>query len=327
MESKKFIDEFKKLFGDLSQDNDDFKKKYRIHQGWWRTAVLLQPQGKRPNSTDMRVCNTVNACEKEINEDNKKLNFLHPEAIKVAEEEIEANSSGIIKIDRLWNNLLSSQPLCFNFWAPLKNKKDIANGLLKKYIPDFSEMVDMRFEWAPTPKKDFTGDNSAFDIMIEFKNNKGENEFLGLECKYVDSLKSSPEDRKEKEEKYLEIFNKSQDTFLEEYKFYIQKRYNQLFRNQLMACSYQQKKGNKFYCGVFFTEKDEATQKIVDEYRETLKNKNDFIVIHYEDFIKAIQLLDNISWEDREWTMMLWARYIGLQLSENLRKELKGHIT
>ena len=40
-----------------------------------------------------------------------------------------------------------------------------------------------------------------------------------------------------------------------------------------------------------------------------------FAVITYADFIARAQQQD-LSWSDREWTMLFWARYCGMSLSE-----------
>jgi len=54
------------------------------------------------------------------------------------------------------------------------------------------------------------------------------------------------------------------------------------------------------------------------EYQGMLKNgEQKFKVMIYRDFIEKVQKLD-ISWEQRELSMMLWARYCGLQLSHQV---------
>jgi len=44
---------------------------------------------------------------------------------------------------------------------------------------------------------------------------------------------------------------------------------------------------------------------------------NDFIVFTYADYFERLQKLD-LTWEQRELIMTLWARYCGLELSKSL---------
>jgi hypothetical protein len=44
---------------------------------------------------------------------------------------------------------------------------------------------------------------------------------------------------------------------------------------------------------------------------------NVFQVITYQDFIEKMQRLKT-SWEQRELSMLLWARYCGIQLSDRV---------
>jgi hypothetical protein len=183
--------EFLSLLGKVSQDpGNEFRHKFRIHQGWWRTAVLLEEPGPHPQWNGKFICNTIN-----VSEENKRKNFLALVAFNAAEEVIGARkekpSGGIVQESRLWGNLLSSQPLCSNFWGPLKYNHSLANAYLSQVIPDFGTLIEIHFEWAPQPKEDYTDDNSAFDVMIEYLDRKQRRAICGLECKYTDSLSTS----------------------------------------------------------------------------------------------------------------------------------------
>jgi len=305
-------DEFLRLIGDIPQDEaNEFKHRSRLHQGWWRTAVLLEDPGPHPVHENLRVCNTIN-----IAQGNRHRNFVTPEAYEAAQDAVGAHRgrtrSGIIDETRLWGNLLSSQPLCFNFWAPLKLGNGFTDVFLGALIPDFWELIDIHFEWAPRPKADYTADNSAFDVMIEYRDGNGERIIWGLECKYTDSLVS----KQYSTETYRSIFEASRDVFLNEYDFYAQPAFNQLFRNQLMACAYRRKRGVRSYCGLFCSGADSRALDIAQRFQSALaRGAHDFAILTYEEFIETAQRL-RCDWQIREWTMMLWARYMGLELSE-----------
>jgi len=123
-------DEFLRLVGEVPQDpGNEFKHRLRVHQGWWRTAVLLEEPGPHPAKGERRICNTI-----DITEESRRKNLLTPEACEAAEDAVGVHRSkagaGITNEPRLWGNLLSSQPLCFNFWAPLKYHDGFADAFL-----------------------------------------------------------------------------------------------------------------------------------------------------------------------------------------------------
>ena len=103
-------DEFLRLVGGIPQDpGNEFRHRFRVHQGWWRTAVLLEEPGPHPTRDERRICNTIN-----ITEESRRKNFLTPEAYEAAEDAVGVHRSnagvGIIAEPRLWGNLLSSSP-------------------------------------------------------------------------------------------------------------------------------------------------------------------------------------------------------------------------
>jgi hypothetical protein len=136
-------------------------------------------------------------------------------------------SLGKIDEDRLFNNLLSSQPLCFNFFGELKIDTDFALRVLQQFWPEFTEVKRVIFEFAPAEK--YTNDNSAFDVAFEVMIDRHAG-LVGLECKYTDAFSQEPYDKAE----YQHIFNKS-NVFAVGYEEFKAAKFNQLFRNLLIA--------------------------------------------------------------------------------------------
>ena len=90
------------------------------------------------------------------------------------------------------------------------------------------------------PAENFIRDNSAYDVafIVRSSNDMG---LIGLECKFTDTF--SPE--KYSKESYKQIYSNSK-IFKKPYEGYIVSRYNQLFRNELIAESALQS-NNFFY--------------------------------------------------------------------------------
>jgi hypothetical protein len=298
-----------KLIGNLPLESG-FKKKMRIHQAWWRTFVLVEEPGQHPVRKNETIGNTI------LYGRIDRKNFLSQNIIDAVEETIQERKvakSGILEEDRLFNNLLSSQPLCFNFFGELKKDTVLALRVLQCFYPELTEVLNVKFEFAPDEK--YTNDNSAFDVAFEVMagDKKG---LLGIECKYTDFFSPKKYDREE----YLRIYNKSRNTiFMAPYKNFIVSKFNQLFRNQLIGEALVQNKEYDFiFTGLFCHQSDNEAQNIAAEFQSMLKDgKSKFRVITYREYLETIQQLD-ISWEQRELSMLLWARYCGMKLSEEV---------
>ncbi len=299
----------RELIGVLPSESG-FKKRMRFHQGWWRAFVLAEEQGEHPTKKGKSICNTI------LNGESSGKNFLSQNiryAVTQTIKERQATSSGIIQEDRLFNNLLSSQPLCFNFFGELKTDADFALRLLQHFYPEFTQVNRVIFEFAPD--ENYTNDNSAFDVAIEVMRGN-QTGLLGIECKYTDTFSQQEYDKPA----YRQIFEQSQ-VFAENYETFISGRFNQLFRNQLIAEALVQNGNYDFVLtGLFCHQEDTGALETGTKFQSMLNNGNKiFRLITYQDYIEAMQRL-NTNWEKRELSMLLWARYCATQLSAEVYK-------
>ena len=301
--------DLKKLVGQLPANDNGFKKKMRFHQGWWRTFVLNEDEGNNPVREREKVCNTI----MNGTVDASRKNFLSKQilnAVLLTIEERKNAGAGILEENRLYNNLLSSQPLCFNFFGELKADKDLALKVLQQFWAELTEVRNVVFEYAPG--ENFTNDNSAFDVAFEVMAGS-QSGLVGFECKYTDTFSSTAYRKAE----YKSIFQKGRESaFNAEYDEFTTAKYNQLFRNQLIAEALVQEGDLQFvYTGLFCHQDDRSALQTGSDFQGMLKNgTKKFKVITYQDFIEKMQRLE-IGWEMRELSMMLWARYCGTQLS------------
>lgn len=284
------------------------KMRARFHQGWWRAFVLNEPEGLNPADAERKVCNTL------LDGERSGLNFLTPEAIRAiaqTKQERKDYEAGLFNEDRLFNNLLSSQPLAFNFFGPLKQDLAFAKLALDPFLPGLIKVTNVFFEFAP--KEKYSGDNSAFDVAfeIEIGGCKG---LFGLECKYTDSFSA----KEYSKDIYRKVFEAS-PSFNQPYETYVTSRFNQLFRGQLVAEGLVQNKKYDFcITGLFCHHLDESAIETGKAFQGMLTSGKDaFRIIPYSEFISALQVLD-LTWDRREWSMMLWARYCGHRLSEGV---------
>jgi len=293
------------IIGNLPKNEDSFKTRMRFYQAWWRAFVLAEEQGCHPIRKNELIGSTIQEGE------TSGKNFLSENIRKAVDETIQERkmySAGIIEEGRLFNNLLSSQPLCFNFFGEMKIDTVFALQVLRRFYPDLTKVNRVIFEFAP--EENYTNDNSAFDVAFEVMS-KNETGLIGFECKFTDTFSQKEYDKDE----YHGIYRQS-NMFAKEYEAFISARYNQLFRNQLIAAALLQNQKYDFvFTGLFCHPDDWQAIEVGEEFREMLNSKILFKVITYQKYIEEILQLP-LEWEKRELVMMLWARYCATQLSD-----------
>lgn len=96
----------------------------------------------------------------------------------------------LIDEKRLFSNLLSSQPLCFNLFGELARDLDAATRVLGVLAGGkIARVTRIAFEHSPGRRDPrFTGDRSAFDVFVTYDSPAGTRGFLGIEVKYHESL-------------------------------------------------------------------------------------------------------------------------------------------
>ena len=91
---------------------------------------------------------------------------------------------------RIFDDLLSSQPLCFNLFGELKRDLALASRVLGRLAPSRVKTVHrIEFEYSPGRRDPrYTADRSAFDVYVEYESIVGKRGFLGVEVKYHEDL-------------------------------------------------------------------------------------------------------------------------------------------
>lgn len=166
-------------------------------------------------------------------------NFLTKNIFEIVKNEVSTkNKSGkVIKEPRIWNNLLSSQPLAFNLFGELISKRDGAAKVFQTLYPErnISLVTDIKFEHSPgRGDLKYTGDKSAFDVFVEYSTTNNEKGFLGIEVKYAEDLNDEPSSHKATYERISELSKIFDMSKLEELKG---KPVQQIWRDHLLALS------------------------------------------------------------------------------------------
>ena len=121
-------------------------------------------------------------------------NYLTPTIREIVRVEVIDAQSGQDKLysePRIFNDLLSSQPLCFNLFGELKADLVLATAWARLLWPTrVARVTGIEFEWSPGRSDDrYLGNRSAFDVAVFTQTPTGGSGFIGIEVKYHEDLR------------------------------------------------------------------------------------------------------------------------------------------
>ena len=175
----------KAMFAYFKSDGAGFRRAARTLQSIWRERDHDLPMGEH-NGHPLGSRLPVDMAEREL------CNYLTPGIRSVVREELAAaKDSQLFSKPCIYNDLLSSQPLCFNLFGELKLDLDLATTVMGMlFTGQVSKVTGIRFGYSPGRSSErFTGDRSAFDVFVEYDVANGGKGFLGIEVKYHENLK------------------------------------------------------------------------------------------------------------------------------------------
>lgn len=118
------------------------------------------------------------------------VNIIDPALVPLVRREVAYREiAAFIEPERLWGNLLASQPLAFSLFIPLKRDLTLATAVFARLLPDFVVSVtDILFEHSPGRSNPaYTGDNTAFDVLIRCTTPAGQTACVAIELKYSEA--------------------------------------------------------------------------------------------------------------------------------------------
>ena len=84
-------------------------------------------------------------------------------------------------------DMLRSEHIPFNLFAPLIHRPDLATSLLYRILGvELAPPYHIELEWAPKPAEKYLGDRTSFDTYIKGTDNKGRVVGVGIEVKYTE---------------------------------------------------------------------------------------------------------------------------------------------
>ena len=159
--------------GTVATPGNSFRARAEARQREYRVEVLKAGWSKYGHHLDDDATRTGK-------------NFVIPECYQVAKSRA-ASGKGVA--ERTFINMLSSQAMCFNLFAPLTHDPHLATKILQPFFPGLWLVRSIHFEY--TPSNDIFGDQTGFggvdcDLMLEAEWEDEASAIITIETKFVE---------------------------------------------------------------------------------------------------------------------------------------------
>lgn len=290
------LDQLAKKYQVLEKaDKSEFQRKARLLQSLWREEQGY-PIGVHKYNGKSRPLGSRLAMPWA---EESLANYLTENIKEVVRTEVldKRKSKGkLYSKPRIFNDLLSSQPLCFNLFGELQRDLSFATKFFSELIPaGAQEVTGINFEYSPGRGEErYTGDHSAFDVYVTYTTPSGGNGFLGIEVKYHENLKDQAADHRQR---YDEIAVDMGCFDPDQYPKLKNQPLQQIWRDHLLAGIHKKVDGfEEGYFVFLFPEKNLACQSAINSYKECLVDPASMLAWTVEDVISTIQEFTNEEW-------------------------------
>ena len=284
------------VIGNQYSPDDGFKTAARLHQCKYRAEILnvdYVDYGNRLTVADGR----------------KLLNYY--EGLNVHEILRQRYPKYSNKRDA---DMLRSEHIPFNFFAPLVNRPALAEQVLNNIISKrFYSPLRLEFEWAPKPAENYLDDNTSFDTYIEARDEHGKLTGIGIEVKYTE--RGYPIGRTEKKRVndsnslYWKVTRNSKAFNNNDTEVLAQNNLRQIWRNHLLGLSMiQAGKIDQFVLITIYPSGNRYIAESISRYQDLLTNeaKIGCLGVTFEDYFAGIEGDSDIL----KWKEYLENRYI-----------------
>lgn len=287
-----------------------FRARMRLHQSWYRAAVLGLPHGEGPTAADDRPLGSMLTRQDAA----RGANFLTQEIFEIARRRMRAGPG--VEPFRCLANMLSSQPMCFNLFGPLVEDTELATTLLRTVVGDLARVVEVHIEHAPSPRSEYLGDRTAFDAFVGYERTDGARAFVGVETKLAEGFGAVAYES----DRYLELTRAPGSPWREDCHDALRgARLNQLWRNHLLVEALRRHPAEPYDSGLFAVVRhpgDDDGDRLVAEYRQCLREPEASLADWGLDtLLERWSSADGIQAATSEWLTRFAKRYLELDQS------------
>ena len=291
--------------GPQYSNDDTFTARMRLHQSRYRAEVLRLPCGNRQGRNGSRPLGSMlRRADGEAGG-----NFLTSQVYEVVRRRVA--QGGGVEVSRVLCNLLSSQPMCFNLFAPLVDDLDLSTRLAQALWSGIKRVTRVEIEWAPQPARAFLDDLTSFDAFIEYERIGGGLGFCGIETKLAEPFSRNHYDKPT----YRRWMTPDSPWHATAAKHVDDVVHNQLWRNHLLVWSMLKHPASKYAegrCVVVRHPEDHRCDRVLAGYRGLLRDTKTFQDLPIDQVVGAWRAeLGSSAWLDD-----FERRYILLEQSE-----------
>lgn len=198
---------------------------------------------------------------------------------------------------RIFNDLLSSQPLCFNLFGELSLHLGLASDVIERLTDGrFVRVTGIEFEESPgRGNPEYLNDRSAFDVFVRCLNADGEPCFIGIEVKYHENLIGTASEHKPRYDEVADLMT----CFPDKRKKLMSSPLQQIWRDHLLTGITRIKGGYADALFVMLYPKDnDHVSRALENYGAQLTNSDSFTGWTLEDFVAALRQFSTATWID-----------------------------
>lgn len=254
-----------------------------------------------------------------MNGDKTGKNFLEDYIFDYAKKRVNNRKHyETINEERLFNNLLSSQPMAFNLFCPLikmlEEDESSTTDILRAALPDYNinKVTTINLEFIPKNHEELTNDRTAMDAIIEFTDNEGIPSFIAIETKYSENLGTNEASRKGKGKETitsLGIFRTGIKERIENKEVNL----TQIYRNFLLSETYGINQNKKAYSIVLAPKEHPTTTDEVNSLKNELKEEYRYKIssVNLEDFV--LKLIEKSQGKYQATFRAFYDRYLNFE--------------
>ena len=278
-----------------------WQRQLRLLQALWREEQQL-PIGMHPRAGDERRPLGSRIALPDAQETLG--NYLTDTIRTVLQEELASATAGqkLFSAPRIFDDLLSSQPLCFNLFGELKADLSLATAWGHHLWPDRVERVT-RLEFEHSPGRgdaSYLGNRTAFDVYLEHTTADGGQGFIGIEVKYHESLRVDPAETRERTS---EVAQRSGLFSERDWPALSRPPLQQVWFDHLLALSMLQTDAERWDGNGLFVflhpVANLASYRVVNRYESCLQRPAYFQRLTLEEVVAALRLIDHSPWIDQ----------------------------
>jgi hypothetical protein len=167
-------------------DGSEFRRNARLLASMWREEQGLAPGIHHPRGKAGSSQPRVLGSRLDPNQARAGRNFLTPAILQQVRKRLAEPQENQLIQERLWIDLLSSQPMCFNLFGELAADLELATRAAQVWWPGrVAQVTEVLFEWSPGRRdRRYLGNRTAFDAVLLHTTPAGGRGFIGIETKY-----------------------------------------------------------------------------------------------------------------------------------------------